>query len=122
MSKLDELVERYLAVWNESDAERRRKAIAEVWDENGVYYNQGAEFRGHEAIEAAVVEAHDQFSAAGFVFELDKVEEVHDAVRFVWNMVAAGGGEPASVGTQFWVLAEDGRVRLDYQFIDKMPS
>jgi nuclear transport factor 2 (NTF2) superfamily protein len=122
VGKLDELVERYLAVWNESDAGRRRKAIAEVWDENGVYHNQGAEFRGHEAIEAAVVEAHEQFSAAGFVFKLNKAEQVYDAVRFVWDMVPASGGDPASVGTQFWVLAEDGRVLLDYQFIDKMPS
>jgi hypothetical protein len=31
-----ELVDRYVAVWNEPDAERRRKAIAEPWTEDGV--------------------------------------------------------------------------------------
>lgn len=31
-----ELVERYVAVWIEPDADRRRKAIAELWTEDGV--------------------------------------------------------------------------------------
>jgi hypothetical protein len=30
-----ELAKRYLALWNEPDAERRRRMIAELWAENG---------------------------------------------------------------------------------------
>jgi hypothetical protein len=31
-----ELVDRHVAVWIEPDADRRRKAIAELWSEDGV--------------------------------------------------------------------------------------
>jgi hypothetical protein len=35
-----ELVDRYVAVWNQPDAERRRKAITQLWTEDGVQHLQ----------------------------------------------------------------------------------
>jgi hypothetical protein len=35
-----------------------------------------------------------------------------------WNMVPARGGDPAGSGLEFLVLAADGRIRIDYQFIE----
>ena len=34
-----ELVDRYVAVWNQPDAERRRKAITQLWTEDGVQHS-----------------------------------------------------------------------------------
>jgi hypothetical protein len=31
-------VERYAAVWNEPDRERRRRSIAELWAEDGAHF------------------------------------------------------------------------------------
>ena len=34
---MQEIVERYLAAWNETDASRRRKLVDELWAEDGSY-------------------------------------------------------------------------------------
>jgi hypothetical protein len=39
-------------------------------------------------------------------------------VKFRWEMVPVGGGEPAGVGLEFVIVDADGRVRTDYQFIE----
>jgi hypothetical protein len=47
----------------------------------------------------------------------DDVDRVADVVKFRWEMVSADGAI-AGVGLAFLVLATDGRIRLDYQFIE----
>jgi ferric-dicitrate binding protein FerR (iron transport regulator) len=37
-------------------------------------------------------------------------------------MITAADGDIDSLGTQFLVLDVDGRIRLDYQFIEKPPT
>jgi hypothetical protein len=49
MSNLNEPVERYAAVWNEPDRERRRRSIAELWAEDGAHFTPSLEVRGHAA-------------------------------------------------------------------------
>jgi len=38
-------------------------------------------------------------------------------VKFHWEMVSKGG-DVAGVGLQFLLLSADGRIRVDYQFIE----
>src|SRR5256714_10032340 len=40
MNNTRELVDRHPAIWNEPDADRRRKAFRELWSENGVHILQ----------------------------------------------------------------------------------
>jgi hypothetical protein len=40
MHSITELVDRYIAVWNEPDDEVRRKHIAELWVEDGDTYHK----------------------------------------------------------------------------------
>lgn len=35
-----------------------------------------------------------------------------------WEMVPKSGSEAAGVGPEFLVLDDDGRIRIDYQFIE----
>jgi len=99
MNKATELVDRYVAVWNESDADHRRKGIEQLWAEDGAHFTPSLEARGYRALEARVA-----------------------GVRFNWEMVPATGGAVAAVGFEFLVLGDDGRIRLDYQFLDRPPS
>jgi len=46
------------------------------------------------------------------------VEQLRDKVKFNWRMVRSGGGAVAATGLIVLLLADDGRVRIDYQFID----
>ena len=40
MNNTRELVDRHPAIWNEPDADRRRKAFRELWSENAVHILQ----------------------------------------------------------------------------------
>ncbi len=117
-NELNELVDRYIALWHEPDAELRRKRIAELWIEDGVQFTASREIRGYTALEERVEAAHEEFvKTGGFVFRRSSdVNGHHDALTFKWKMVPASGGEVAAVGTIFFLLSNDGRIRLDYQF------
>ncbi|GAA1618542.1 hypothetical protein GCM10009733_013560 [Nonomuraea maheshkhaliensis] len=136
MIDTEELVGRYVAVWNEPDAESRRKAVAELWTEDGVQILQPPreiretaaalgltpvlEARGHEALDVRVTRSYDEFVAPGKFFfrPRNNADRLADIVKFTWEMVPTGGGEPAGVGLEILVLDEDGRIRTDYQFIE----
>jgi hypothetical protein len=77
------------------------------------------EARGHAALEARAASAYEEFIAAGqFTFRRrDNVKRLADVVKFNWEMVSKDG-EVAGVGLEFLVLAPDGRIRRDYQFIE----
>jgi hypothetical protein len=129
------LVDGYLAIWNEADAARRHAAVAELWTEDAVHVFQPPQevidaaaaldvtaifqARGHEELEARVARAYGQFVAPGqFSFRLrGRAARLGDVVKFNWEMVSADG-EVAAVGLEFLVLDPDGRIRLDYQFIE----
>ena len=117
-NELNELVDRYIALWHETDAELRRKKIAELWIEDGVQFTASREIRGYTALEKRVESAHEEFvKTGGFIFRpSSSVSGHHDALMFKWEMVPAGDGEVAAVGTIFLLLSDDGRIRLDYQF------
>jgi hypothetical protein len=44
-------------------------------------------------------------------------KRLDDVVTFNWEMVTTADGEVAGVGLDF-VLGADGRIRIDYQFIE----
>lgn len=132
-----ELVERYVELWNEADADRRRAVIRELWTDDCAhilqapqeirdraatvgFYSVTLETHGHDALEARVARAHAEFVAAGkYVFRsAGEAARVGDAVKFRWEMVAAGGGAPAGTGVEFMILDARVRIRTDYQFIE----
>ncbi|MCP2168918.1 nuclear transport factor 2 family protein [Goodfellowiella coeruleoviolacea] len=121
MSDLNELVDRYLAVWNEPDPQARQQAIAGLWTEDGSYTDPLADVVGHEAIGAVIAGAREQFP--GFVFtRAGAVDAHHNIARFTWELAPADGGEALVVGFDVAVVAEDGRLRGIYGFLDKVPS
>lgn len=124
MTKVADLVDRYVAVWNEPDAALRHEGIAALWAEDGAHFTPSLEARGYHALEARVAGAYEKWvKAEGFVFRsANNVETHHSGVRFNWEMVPAAGGAVAAVGFDFLVLGNDGRIRLDYQFLDQPPA
>jgi hypothetical protein len=131
-----ELADRYMAVWIEPDADRRRKAIAQLWSEAGVQLLQPPQevlktaadlgltptlqARGHDELEVRVTRAYEEFVAPGeYVFRpRDNAARLGNLVKFNWEMVTTGGGEVAAVGLAILILDDDGRIRTDYQFIE----
>ena len=69
MNPLDELVERYVAVWNEPDAAARRLRIAALWAADGRTCYSQLDSRGHAEIEARVASANEKWvRGQGFRF------------------------------------------------------
>lgn len=120
MSNLQTLVENYIAVWNEPDAERRRSLIRTLWQEDASHLARTFEAVGHAGIEKRVTDAYDKWvKEKGNVFRLrDGVDGHHDTVKLRWEMLPAGGGDVISIGFDFLVLGGDGRIRTGYQFIE----
>ncbi len=120
-TKIEKVADRYIAVWNEPDADARRRAVADLWTEDGTYTDPLAAVEGHETIEAVIAGAREQFP--GHTFKLiGNVDAHHDVVRFGWELVPNGGGESVVVGFDVAVIAGDGRLRNVYGFLDKIPT
>ncbi len=125
MSEINDLVDRYVAVWNQPDAELRRRGIAELWTEDGVHLTPVHEAKGYEAIEARVTGAHQRFvEAGGYIFRpaTNTIDGHHNVVRFSWEMVPTNGGAVEAAGFDFLILGDDGRICYDYQFANPVPA
>ena len=120
MIAIDEFVTRYVAVWNEPDVAARDAAIAGLWSADARACTGANEYVGLDAITRRVTAAYEKFVLGqGFVFRaLGPAEAHHEGVRIRWEMAPASGGDAVSGGVQFLLLAPDGRIRSDYQFID----
>jgi hypothetical protein len=131
-----ELADRYVALWNEPDADRRRRMIAELWKEDGRHFVQPPqeireiaaqpgigltailEARGHEEIEARVASAYEHWvGSEGVSFQRrDDAERLGDVLKFHWEGLDKDG-ELFAVGLHVLVLAADGRIERDYTFV-----
>ena len=130
------LAEKYIALWNEPEGDRRRRTIAELWTEDGTHILQPPEeiraiaaqpgiamtatleARGHEEIEARATSAYEQWvGSEGLSFRgRGDAERLGDVVKLHWEAIAKDDTVFA-VGLSFLVLAADGRIERDYTFI-----
>ncbi|MER5641678.1 nuclear transport factor 2 family protein [Kitasatospora sp. NPDC002227] len=119
MTDFQQLAERYIATWNETDPAARRKLVDELWAEDGRYTDPLVDLLGREAIAGAIGAVQAQFP--GFVFTLGPVDAHHHLARFTW-LLGPAGGEALVVG--FDVLTVDGQGRVDrvLGFLDQVPG
>jgi SnoaL-like domain len=121
MTNVNETVVRYIAAWNEPDPKRRRELVAETWADDGNYIDAHRHGTGHGAIDAMIGAAQAQFP--GYRLNLISGIEAHNNfVRFSWK---AGGTNEAPLylgGTDFAMLALDGRIKTVTGFVDAAPA
>lgn len=120
MSDLQQLAERYIEVWNETDATRRRRLITELFTDGATYTDPLGAVSGHGGIDEFIARAQGQFTGLTFRLGSD-VDAHHDIARFSWHLCAADAAEPAAIGFDV-VVAEAGRVRQVLGFLDKVPG
>src|SRR3954464_7242498 len=127
------LAERYFALWNEPDADRRRRMIAELWTEDGRHILQPPqeireiaarpglamtailEARGYEEIEARAASVYEHWvGSEGLSFRgRDDADRLGEVAKLHWE-AAGKDGTLFAVGLSFLVLAVDGRIERDY--------
>lgn len=115
MKTLCEFAEQYLAIWNETDAAKRRALIEETFFPDATYRDPAMSSGGHQGIDDMIANAQSHF--AGYRFDLVGVPDGHnDVVRFSWS-AAAAGSTPVACGTDVATIA-DGRMRSVTGFLD----
>ena len=116
---LDRLIERYVAQWHEPDAAARRRQIEALWTPDAANFTKAFAVRGYVQLEARVRASYEKWVRdGGCLFRPRHADRHHDAVRFVWDMASQADGAVRALGVEFLLLAEDGRIRLDYQFTE----
>jgi hypothetical protein len=117
MSSHHDIAQRYLAIWNEGDAARRRARIAELWAADARYADPLMAGEGHDGIEAMIAAARAQFP--GHRFSLAGTPDGHGGnLRFSWSL-APEGGAPIAHGTDFATLDAEGRLARVTGFLDQ---
>jgi hypothetical protein len=120
MSDFDSIVQRYLAVWNETDPAARRAAVDDLFAADVRYVDPLAAVEGRAALDGLIGAAQQQFP--GFVFTAGgPVDAHHDQARFTWHL-GRPGEEPPVIGFDVAELNGDGRIRQVLGFIDKAPG
>jgi hypothetical protein len=120
MSNLTDLIDRYIAMWNDTDAARRRNLITQTWTEAASYLDPVMNGEGQAGIDAMVQGVQARFPGHRFRRTSD-VDAHHDRVRFSWELAPEDG--PAVVnGTDFGVVAADGRLQTITGFFDHTPA
>ena len=112
-----ELIDRYIAVWNETDGARRRALIARTWTEDARYLDPLLEGSGHAGIDAMVQALQERYPGNRFARTSD-VDAHHDRVRFAWTLGPAGG-PPLAQGIDFGVVTDGKLLAAVTGFLDQ---
>ena len=118
------IIDRYLAVWSEPDAEIRRSAIAGLWAQDGVEFVEGVQFRGREELEVRIAEAYEAFVGSGR-YKVTSAGDAsgHDDIATFTIQLTTVAGEVAWAARVFIVLGENGLIREDYQLtVQPLPA
>jgi hypothetical protein len=114
-------IERYIAVWNETDPANRQALIAATWSDDAIYRDPMMAGDGAAGIDAMIAGVQARFP--GLVFRLTGPVDAHGAyARFTWTAGAGPDAEPVIAGTDFAELAEDGRLASVVGFLDLVPA
>ena len=112
------LADRYIAMWNETDAPRRRRLIAELWTETARYRDPLLTGDGPDGIDAMVAAVQQKYPAHRF-HRTGAVDSHHQSLRFPWALKAEGE-PPFVIGLDVGEVAGDGRLQSVTGFFDQV--
>lgn len=113
----EDLVDRYLAAWNATEAGARQAMIESAWAEQGSYRDPALAAEGHAAIGGMVAAVQQRFPGHAFR-RTGPIDAHNNRMRFAWELAPEGGGAPAVRGVDFAVVAPDGRLASVTGFFD----
>ena len=114
-----DIAARYIEAWNEANPERRRALVRALWTEDATYRDPVMQGDGHDGIEALIGGVQAKFPSFRFALS-GRPDGFGDRLRFSWDL-GPEGAEPVVQGTDFGVLAGDGRLTAVTGFIDRLP-
>jgi hypothetical protein len=120
MTAYDDLAQRYIDTWNETDPSARRAAVDQLYTEDARYVDPMADAEGREAIASMIGAVQEQF--ADFKFRLaGPVDGHHNQARFGWELGPAESPAPIA-GFDVAVTDASGHIQTVLGFLDKVPT
>jgi hypothetical protein len=110
---------RYIALWNETEPQRRKAQLTDLWSENGTYLDPLMQGQGHDQIDGLIAGVHGQFPGFRFAL-LGEPDSYGNQIRFSWQLGPEGSDGPIK-GTDF-VTLENGRLKGVVGFLDQVPA
>ncbi len=107
---LTAVVDDYLALWNETDAAKRRDLSVRAWGGAPYYADPAAEATGTEALIALVGRVQARYPGHRFLLA-GPVDAHHDRAHWAWEFVRPDGGSPVMTGFDVAVLTPEGHLR-----------
>ena len=116
-----QLIDRYVALWMEPDTDKRRTEIVALWSPDGIHYSPSHTCHGYQALEQRVTGSYQRSIAPGVNYfrSAGNVQTHHNVVRFNWHMARKTDDHIVAVGSELFVLDDEGRIAADYQFIER---
>jgi hypothetical protein len=102
VTNLEQIVDQYIAIWNETDPMARQDLIARIWTEDGRYLDPLMSGDGHDGIDAIIAGVQAQFPRFRFRRASD-VDGYQDRVCFSWEL-GPEDGPPLAGGVDFGVI------------------
>lgn len=118
MTNAAAIADRYIALWNETDTRRRHDLIEAAWTEDARYVDPLMQGEGRAQIDGLIAAVQARFPGHRFTLS-GQPDGYADRVRFSWTL-ASNNQMPIAHGTDFGVLAEDGRLRSITGFLDQV--
>jgi hypothetical protein len=116
---MQQIAERYIAAFNETDTERRSRLLSELYTPDSTYTDPHVDLHGPDAINEFIGQTQQQFPGLTFKLRGD-VDAHHDQARFQWQAGPADAPDQI-IGFDVLVLS-DGRIRNVYGFTDAGPA
>jgi hypothetical protein len=120
MTDVRQVAHRYIELWNERTAIRRREMLAANWTDDASYVDPLMSGSGHDGVDALISGVQQKFPEFRFSL-IGEPNGFGDHVRFSWGLGPDGADSPIK-GTDFAVLSGDGRIRSITGFLDQVPQ
>ncbi|HET6867743.1 MAG TPA: nuclear transport factor 2 family protein [Solirubrobacteraceae bacterium] len=119
MQDAQTLVMHYIETFNETDADRRRGLLDALYVPDCTYTDPNVDLQGPEQIDGFIEQTHERFPGVTFTLG-GPIDAHHNQARFQWH---AGPDDAPDAYIGFDVIvAEDGRIRSVYGFMDAAPA
>jgi SnoaL-like domain len=116
---MQEIIDRYLATFNETDAARRQELLGALYTRNSTYTDPHVDLCGPEQIDAFIAETQERFPGVTFTLG-GPVDAHHNQARFQWH--AGPDGAPDTYVGFDVIVTDDGRIQNVYGFMDAAPA
>ncbi len=117
---VNDIVQRFVAVWNEPSANVRRETVKTLWAQEGRHLMGNQDVRGHDALERRVADSHNRnVRDGGCLFRpATAIQALPGIVKFRWDMIHISTGDVAAAGVGFLELGDGAKILRDFLFTE----